>query len=105
MFGLDFMKQAKEMAERLKAADEELRSRTVESTVGGGVVTATCNGKLELVALRISPEVVDPEEIQMLEELVLSAVAEAQRRAGELAREAMGKAAGLPPGLDIPGLT
>lgn len=99
------MKQAKVMAERLKTMEEELRAQTVEASVGGGVVTATCNGKLELISIQIAPEAVDPRDVPMLEDLILSAVSEAQRRALEMAQEKMGQAAGLPGGLNIPGLT
>ena len=104
MLGFDIMKQAKEMADKLKDANEALRAKTIEVTVGGGVVSAVCNGKLELVSIKIDPEVVNPEEVNLLEDLIISAISEGQRRAMEMAKEEMGKAAGLPEGFNIPGL-
>ena len=104
MFGFDILKQAREMAEKMKTLDEELRARTVEATVGGGVVSATCNGKLEIIRVKIAPEVVRPEDVELLEDLVLSAVSEAQRRALELAQAEMGKVSSLLGNLNLPGL-
>lgn len=83
---------------------QELQERRIEATSGGGMVRAIMNGHGELVDLRIDPQVVNPAEVEMLEDLILSAVAEAKRRVQELVREEMGKI--LPAGLAgrIPGL-
>lgn len=90
------MKQAEEMRTRLQGAQERLRHRTVEATVGGGVVRATVNGRLELVRLDIDPQAVDPRDLSMLQDLVVAAVNQALRRAQELAREELTQATGFP---------
>lgn len=98
----NIMKQAQKMQKRMLEIQEELANRTVEATVGGGVITAVVNGQQELVSITIAPEVVDPDDIEMLEELVVAAVREAGIRARELMTEEMGKLTG---GINIPGLT
>jgi len=80
---------------------DELAAKTVEATAGGGMITAVVNGKHELVSLKIEKEVVDPEDIEMLQDLVVAAVNEGVRRAQEMAAEEMSKVTG---GLNIPGL-
>ena len=92
------LRQAQEMGERLRAAQQELRHRTVEATVGGGVVTATVNGTGELVGVRIDPVAVDPRDVEMLQDLVVAAVNEGVRRAREMAREELQRKTGLPVG-------
>ena len=67
-------KMQKEMQERLAKAQDELKEKTVEASSGGGVVVATANGTPELVALKIKPEAVDPDDLEMLEDLVIAAV-------------------------------
>ncbi len=102
---LDFgalLRQAQEVSAKLERVREELRHRTVSATVGGGSVTATANGALELVSLAIEPYAVDPRDVEMLQSLVVSAVNEALRRAQALAREELARATGLPPGM-LPG--
>ena len=96
-----FMKQAQQMQERLLKAQEELETATVEATAGGGVVTAVVTGKMKLVSLTIDPEAVDPEDVEMLGDLVMAAVNEALQKAQDLAQEKMG---GITGGLKIPGL-
>ena len=81
---------------------EELAGKTVEATAGGGMVTAVVNGKHELVTLKIEKEVVDPEDIEMLQDLVVAAVNEGVRRSQEMAAEEMSKITG---GISIPGMT
>ncbi len=103
---LDFaeiVRQAQQVGEKLERVREELRHRTVSATVGGGSVTATANGALELVELRIEPFAVDPRDVEMLQSLVVAAVNEALRRAQALAREELGRATGLPLGGILPG--
>ena len=73
----DLMKQAQQMQKRMLEIREELANRTVEATVGGGMVTAVVNGQQEVISLRITPEVVDPEDTEMLEDLIVAAVNEA----------------------------
>jgi DNA-binding YbaB/EbfC family protein len=95
------MKQAQKMQKRMLEIQEELASRTVEATVGGGMVTAVANGQQELVSLTISPEVVDPDDVEMLEDLIVAAVNEAHHQAQELMTQEMSKLTG---GVKIPGL-
>ena len=95
------MKQAQKMQEKMMRVQEELAGRTVEATAGGGMVTAVVNGKHELVTLKIEKEVVDPEDIEMLQDLVVAAVNEGVRRSQEMAAEEMSKITG---GINIPGM-
>lgn len=95
------LKQAQKMQEEMKKAQEEMETSEYESSVGGGVVTARVNGKKELLALTISPEAVDPDDVEMLQDLVISAVNAAMAQADAAAVESMSKATG---GLNIPGL-
>ena len=97
----NLMKQAQQMQKRMLDIQEELATRTVEATVGGGMVTAVANGQQELMSLTISPEVVDPDDIEMLEDLIVAAVNEARHQAQELMTQEMSKLTG---GVKIPGL-
>ena len=81
------MRQAQKMQQQLTAAQEELDSREYEASSGGGAVTCKVSGKRELISLTIKPEVVDPEDVEMLQDLIMAAVNEAIRK-GEDAREA-----------------
>ena len=93
------LRQAQEMGQKLQQVQEELRHRTVEATVGGGMVTVVVNGRLELVRVGIDPQAVDPRDVEMLQDLVVAAVNEALRRAQELAkRELQQITGGLPLG-------
>jgi len=89
------------MQEQMMRVQEELAAKTVEATAGGGMVTAVVNGKHELVSLKIEKDVVDPDDIEMLQDLVVAAVNEGVRRAQEMAAEEMSKVTG---GINIPGL-
>lgn len=95
------MKQAQKMQEQLTAAQEELASRTFEAGAGGGAVTATVSGNQELVSVAIDPSVVDPEDVEMLQDLVVAAVNQAMKTAAEAAGDQLG---GLAGGLDLGGL-
>jgi len=95
------MKQVKKMQEQMLKAQEELGNKTVEGSAGGGVVTVTANGHKKLLNIVIKPEAVDPEDVEMLQDLVLTAVNDALAKAEELANADMGKFTG---GLKIPGL-
>ena len=95
------IKQAQKMQQDMLRAQEELETKTVEATVGGGSVTVTVTGKKELVKISIQPDVVDPEDVEMLEDLIMAAVNEGMRKADEMATSEMNKIAG---GMNIPGL-
>ncbi|KAA9004629.1 YbaB/EbfC family nucleoid-associated protein [Paenibacillus spiritus] len=95
------MKQVKKMQEQMLKAQEELGSKTVEGTSGGGVVTVEVNGHKKVLSIQIKPEAVDPEDVEMLQDLVMTAVNDALTKAEELANSDMGKFTG---GMKIPGL-
>ncbi|URN95527.1 MAG: YbaB/EbfC family nucleoid-associated protein [Candidatus Pristimantibacillus lignocellulolyticus] len=95
------MKQVKKMQAQMLKAQEELETKTVEGSAGGGVVTVTISGHKKLLNIAISPEAVDPEDIEMLQDLVVTAVNDALTKAEELANQDMGKYTG---GMKIPGL-
>ena len=94
----DMFQQVLKMQADMQAAQEELAKATVDATAGGGVVKATVTGTGELRKISISPEVVDPDDIETLEDLVVAAVVEAMRMAKELEKEKLGAATG---GLDL----
>jgi DNA-binding YbaB/EbfC family protein len=95
------MKQAKDMQARMAQIQEELEKRQYEASSGGGMVVATVNGRQEILSLRIEREVVKPEDIGMLQDLIISAVNQALRVARESAQEDLSKLTG---GLSLPGL-
>lgn len=88
------MKQAQKMQQDLLKAQEEAKSKTVEATVGGGAVTVVATGDKVIKEIRISPEAVDPDDVETLQDMILAAVNEALRQAGELSESAMGGIAG-----------
>lgn len=96
------MKQAQKMQEQMARIQEELATKTVEASAGGGMVTVIANGRQEVLSVKISPEVINPQDSGMLEDLVAAAVNEALRLSRELLQEEMMKLTG---GLRIPGLT
>ncbi len=102
------MKQIQKMQEKMARVQEELESKTVVGEAGGGVVKVTANGKQHIVKIQIDKEVVDPSDVEMLEDLVLAAANKALDDAGTRAQEEMAKATSgmLPniPGLGLPGL-
>ena len=93
------MKKVQKMQEDMKKMQEELKTRTVEASVGGGAVTVVMNGEKIIESLKLNPTAVDPEDVEMLEDLVLSAVNAAMQMADEDAEKVMGKIAGGMPGL------
>jgi len=98
----DFMKimqQAQQMQSRLQEIQDELQQKTVSAAAGGGMVTVQADGKGQVRSVKIDPSVVNPNDVEMLEDLVLVAVAEAQKKAAALAQEEMGKLTG---GLNLP---
>ena len=96
------MKQAQKMQEQLAQTQAELAEKTVEASVGGGKITVVANGAGDVLSIKISKDVVDPEDVEMLEDLVLTGVKTAIAQGRELAQSEMGKVTsgmGLPPGL------
>lgn len=95
------LKQAQQLQSKMQALQEELARRTVTAQAGGGMVEATVNGRQELLSLRIDPEVVSPEEVDLLQDLILAAVNEALNRSREMVAQEMSKLTG---GLGLPGM-
>jgi len=96
------MKQAQKMQEQLAQTQAELAAKTVEVTAGGGKITVVATGAGDVVSIKISPDIVDPTDVEMLEDLVLSGVKQAIAKGRSLAESEMGKISagmGLPPGL------
>lgn len=96
---MNMIKQAQKMQQDMLKAQEELESKEYEATAGGGVVTATVNGKRELVSVAIDPEAVDPDDVEMLQDLIVAAVNEGLRKAAE---DAAGQMQRLTGGLNLP---
>ena len=99
--GAGVMQQQAQMQQEMAKAQEEVESRQFTASVGGGAVTAAVTGKKELVGLTIKPDVVDAEDVEMLQDLVISAVNEALRQADDAMSNSMNALTG---GLNIPGL-
>jgi nucleoid-associated protein EbfC len=97
----DMIRQAQLLQEKMAKIQEEAAKKTVEATAGGGMVTVVANGKQEILSIKIDPEVVNPNDVDMLQDLILAAVNEARRRAQELMADQMKSITG---GLQIPGL-
>jgi len=97
----NIMKQAQQMQAKMARVQQELEQKEVEATAGGGMVTARVNGKQELLELKIEKDVVDPEDVEMLQDLVMAAVNEAIKQSQKMIQEEMGKVTG---GMNIPGL-
>ncbi len=95
------LKQAQKMQREVMALQEELKKRVVEGTAGGGMVTAYVNGGKELVKITLDPQVVDPDDVEMLEDLIVAAVSSAMEKADAMVQEEMKKITG---GLGLPGL-
>lgn len=98
----NLMKQAQQMQDRVKKLQDEVGQKTVEASAGGGMVTVVANGRQEVLSIKIDPSVVDPNDIDMLQDLVSAAVNEALRKSQELMKEEMGRLTagmGLPPGM------
>ncbi len=95
------MKQAQQFQSKMAKLQEELNQKTVEASAGGGMVTVMANGAQEILSIRIDPEVVDPEDLEMLQDLVMAAVNDALSRAKEMVNQEMGQ---LTKGMNIPGM-
>ncbi|MBD3381303.1 MAG: YbaB/EbfC family nucleoid-associated protein [candidate division Zixibacteria bacterium] len=98
----NMMKQVQKMQARMAEVQEQLAEERVEGTAGGGMVKAVANGRQELVEIVIDKEVVDPDDVEMLQDLIVAAVNQAQKAASDLASEKMDEITG---GLNIPGLS
>ncbi len=95
------LKQAQQVQAKMAELQEKLAERTVEASAGGGMVTIVMNGRHEIASIKIDPEVVDPSDVEMLEELVVAAVNEARSKVDEMIKAEMSTLTG---GLAIPGL-
>ena len=102
---MKLMKQAQSMQANMKKAQDEMADKTVEFSSGGGMVTVVAKGDISIQSIKIDPKVVDSEDVEMLEDLVLSAVEGALKQARDMVSEGMQKITGdlgLPPGMDMP---
>ena len=95
------MKQARKMQEQLAAAEDNLKTQTVDTSAGGGMVKVTMTGDMKIESIKIDPDACDPEDAEMLQDMIMAAVNEAIRSVGELANKQMGAITG---GLNIPGM-
>ncbi len=97
----NMMKQAQQLQSKMLKMQEEMAEKTVETSAGGGMVKVVANGKQQILSLQIEKEVVDPEDVEMLQDLILSAVNEALTKSQEMVASEMSKLTG---GLNIPGI-
>ena len=97
------MKQMQKMQEDMARAQDELAQETVSASAGGGAVTATVTGALEVVSVEINPDAVDPEDMEMLQDVIVAATNEALRAAQEMANQRLGAITGGLSGLGLPG--
>jgi len=95
------MKQAQQLQAKMAKMQEELSEKTVEASAGGGMIVAVANGRQELVSIQIEREVIDPDDAEMLQDLIMAAVNDALNRAREMMNEEMGK---VTQGMNIPGM-
>lgn len=95
------LKKVQKMQADMVKMQEDLKSRTVETTVGGGAVSVVVSGKKELKSIKINPSAVDPEDVEMLEDLIISAVNEGMRKVDEMTEKEMAKVTG---GMKLPGM-
>lgn len=97
----EMMKQARKMQEQLAQAQESMKDVAIDASAGGGMVKATVNGDLELVSIQIDPDALDPEDVDLLQDMIVAAVNEAIRGVSEVASKQMSSITG---GLNIPGM-
>ena len=95
------MKKVQKMQAEMLKMQEELKTRTVETTVGGGALTIVANGKKEIESIKIKPEVLDPDDVEMLQDMIVSGVNEAMRKIDEMTEREMSKITG---GMKLPGM-
>ncbi|MBF0119115.1 MAG: YbaB/EbfC family nucleoid-associated protein [Desulfobacterales bacterium] len=100
----NMMKQAQKLQSKMMKLQEELAEKTIESSSGGGMVSIVANGKQQIVSIKIEKEVVDPEDVEMLQDLLVAAINDALAKSQEMVSEEMSKLTGGL-GLNIPGLT
>ena len=98
----NMFKQAQQLQSKMMKIQEEMGEKTVEATVGGGMVSAVVNGKQQLLSLKIQPEAVNSDDVEMLEDMILAAVNKAMEDSQEMVKHAMSSLTG---GLNIPGLS
>lgn len=98
----NMFKQAQQLQSKMLKMQEEVGDKTIEATVGGGMVTVLVNGKQQVLSIKIQPEAVDPDDVEMLEDLILAALNKALGDSQEMVKQAMSSLTG---GLNIPGLT
>ncbi|MBW2246109.1 MAG: YbaB/EbfC family nucleoid-associated protein [Deltaproteobacteria bacterium] len=96
------MKQAQQLQSKMLKLQEEMADKTVETSSGGGMVKVVANGRQQLLSIQIEKEVVDPDDVEMLQDLILAAINDALIKSQEMATQEMSKLTG---GLNIPGLT
>lgn len=97
----DMMRQAQKLQDEMQRMQEEAKTKTVEASSGGGMVTVVANGGGEIVSIKIEKDVVNPDDVEMLQDLIIAASNEALRRAQQMVNEEMSK---LTMGMQIPGL-
>ena len=97
----NLMKQAQQLQNKMAKLQEEMASKTIETSVGGGMIKVVANGKQEIVSIHIEKEVVNPDDVEMLQDLILAAVNDALIQSQKMVSEEMGKLTG---GMNIPGL-
>jgi DNA-binding YbaB/EbfC family protein len=97
----NLLKQAQKLQKQIEETKEEIEKKTVEASSGGGAVTAVVNGKKELIDIQIKKEVVDPDDVEMLQDLIIAAINEAINKANEMMESEMAKVTG---GFNMPGL-
>ena len=97
----NLMRQAQQLQAKMLKVQEEMATRTAEATAGGGMVTAVANGRQELVSIKVEKEVANPEDVEMLQDLIVAAVNAALKKAQEMVSEEMKKLTG---GINLPGL-
>ena len=95
------MKKVQKMQAEMMKMQEELKTRTVETTVGGGALTIVANGKKEIESIKIKPEAIDPDDVEMLQDMIVSGVNEALRKIDEMTEREMSKITG---GMKLPGM-
>ena len=95
------MKQARKMQEQMVAMQEQLATKTVEASAGGGMVKVSVNGNMQLESVTIDPDALDPEDVEMLQDMIVAAANEAMRGMGDIANREMGAITG---GMNIPGM-
>jgi DNA-binding YbaB/EbfC family protein len=97
----NILKQAQQFQAKMAKLQEELGDRTVESSAGGGMVTVVVNGRQEVISMNIEPEVVDPDDVEMLQDLIIAAINDGLNKAKDMVNEEMGK---LTKGMNLPNI-